>query len=75
VIHPRQVFTLAQLRELLQLRETTLPRLVRRGKLRAALIGGVLYTTGEWVHQLLSDAEVRPGRRRAAGRNGAAHQN
>jgi hypothetical protein len=72
VIDDKQVFTVPQLRALLQLNETTLDRLIRRRVLRCARIAGKRYVVGAWVHQMLEARADQggAGRRRIAARNG-----
>jgi hypothetical protein len=53
------IFTLAELSELLGLRPNSLPREVRKGRLRVSKICGRYLTTGAWIKQWLESGEVR----------------
>jgi hypothetical protein len=58
-ISPTDVFTLATLTETLGVRVNTLPREIRKRRLRAAKRGGRYYILGEWVIEWLRAGEVR----------------
>jgi hypothetical protein len=66
-IHPRQVFTVPQLRDLLRLNPSTLDREIRKGRLRCSLRAGRRFVLGAWALEWIARGEVR----RRAGRNGA----
>jgi hypothetical protein len=68
VLHPRMVLSLDQARQTLGLAKNCLPREVRKGRLRVAKRAGKYFTTGKWLMEWLTTAEVR----RPPGNNGAA---
>jgi hypothetical protein len=66
-IDPHNVYLVDQLRQLLRLRDSTIRREVREGRLRIAKRAGRYYLLGSWILEWLEAGEVR---RRTPGRNG-----
>jgi hypothetical protein len=67
VIDPHTIYMLPAFRVAFALRESTVRREVREGRLRIAKRAGRYYLLGEWILEWLKSGEVR---RRTAERNG-----
>jgi hypothetical protein len=65
VIQPTAVFSKEDLRQLLSVRDNTLAREVRLGRLRVAKRAGRYYFLGAWVLQWLEQGELRRPPRKA----------
>jgi hypothetical protein len=59
VIHPDQVFTLDALQKTLNLRDGTLAREIRLGRLRSSKRAGRRWILGAWVLEWLQAGESR----------------
>jgi hypothetical protein len=64
VIHPRAVYLVVDAQRVLRLRQSTIRREVREGRLRIAKRAGRYYLLGEWLLDWIREGELP--RRRAA---------
>jgi hypothetical protein len=60
VIDPNAVYLLPQINEALGLRESTVRREVREGRLRIAKRAGRYYCLGSWLLEWIAGGELRP---------------
>jgi hypothetical protein len=58
VIHPAAVYTMDDARRVLRLRQSTIRREVREGRLRIACRAGRRYLLGEWLLQWIREGEL-----------------
>jgi hypothetical protein len=58
IIHAQAVYTISSLTEALSLRKGTLPREIRKRRLRYAKRAGRVWILGEWVLEWLKSGEV-----------------
>jgi hypothetical protein len=63
VIYPTAIYLVEDARRVLRLKESTVRREVREGRLRVAKRAGRYYLLGEWLLQWLREGEI--GRRAA----------
>ena len=59
VIHPTAIYLVEDARRVLRLKESTVRREVREGRLRVAKRAGRYYLLGAWLLQWLREGEVR----------------
>ena len=71
VIHPHAVYTAEQVRRLLGLKEDTLGREIKLGRIRVSRRAGRYYLLGAWVLTWIEAGEVRPSRDGASTVEGA----
>jgi hypothetical protein len=64
-ISPNDVFTIPTLTETLGVKVNTLPREIRKRRLRASKRGGRYFILGAWVLEWLEAGEVRRNREQA----------
>lgn len=62
VIHPRAVYLVADAQRVLRLRQSTIRREVREGRLRIAKRAGRYYLLGDWLLDWIREGEL-PRRR------------
>jgi hypothetical protein len=67
VIHPSAVYTMDDARRVLRLRQSTIRREVRQGRLRIACRAGRRYLLGEWLLQWIREGALPRRRPRATG--------
>jgi hypothetical protein len=70
VIRPTAVYRPEQIRAILGLKDNTIPREIRMGRLRVAKRGGKHFVLGCWLVEWLSNAEVKRKPRFAPNVNG-----
>ena len=70
VIRPTAVYRPAQVRQLLGLREHTLAREIREGRLRVSRRAGMYFFLGRWLLEWLEAGEVRRPPRDGNGHTG-----
>lgn len=75
VIDPTAVYFVDDARQILRLKESTIRREVRGGRLRVAKRAGRYYLLGEWILEWNRSGEVRRTSQEAAAGNGATHPN
>jgi hypothetical protein len=62
VIHPTAVYTVEDAKRIFSLRDSTIRREVREGRLRIAKRAGRYYLLGRWIIEWIEGGEVRRGR-------------
>jgi hypothetical protein len=70
VIHPTAVYFVDEAKRILRLRDSTIRREVREGRLRIAKRAGRYYLLGEWLLEWLRAGELKRRRETATARGG-----